>query len=324
MEVGALVVTQGSSLQPSGGNHAWSSAWPVVGKTVLERWLDRVRALGTGPVSVVDHDVRRPNRLHTMMDWAKQGVDQILLIVLGSYAEIDLTDLLQFHHQGRYPITRVFDTQGPLGINLLDRGAVLKSGGRYGIEDARNSSRYEFSGYVTRLSSTVAYRKLVQDALDGKCAIQVSGQQAAEKVWIDPTAQVDATAKIEGPCYIGARTKLNAGVVIKDYSSVERDSEVDIGTTLDGASILPNTYVAPGLRVRNSVIDGTRLENLERGVIVDLGAVSLSARKRPHPLSAMFPLRDGADGEVPASWDARTPAKTLGPSAILRRPVDDV
>lgn len=324
MEIGALVVTQGNSLQPSGGNCSWSSAWPVVGKTVLERWLDRVHALGTGLVSVVDHDPRRPNRLHTMMDWAKQGVDQILLIVLGSYAEIDLTDLLQFHHQGRHPITRVFDTQGPLGINLLDGEAVLKSGGRYGIEGARNSSRYEFSGYVTRLSSTVAYRQLVQDALDGKCAIQVSGQQAAEKVWIDPTAQVDSTAKIEGPCYIGARTKLHADVVIKNYSSVERDSEIDIGTALDSASVLPNTYVAPGLFVRNSVIDGTRLENLERGVTVDLEPVSLSARKRPHPLAGRFPLRDGAYGEIPASWNARTPAKPFGPSLLRRRPVDDV
>jgi hypothetical protein len=51
-----------------------------------------VRDLGVGLVSVVDRDVRVPNRMHTMVDWAKQGVDQILLILLGSYAEIDLTD----------------------------------------------------------------------------------------------------------------------------------------------------------------------------------------------------------------------------------------
>ncbi len=276
--MGALVVTNGGNGNQSGGAAAnfWSSAWPVVGKTVLQRWIERVRELGVDMVSVVNRDVQPPVR---MLDWAKEGVDRILLIVSGSYAEIDLSDLLHFHQEGGNRITRVFDKQGPLGISLLDRGAVLKKG----VRDSQSfhSSRYDFSGYVSRLSSTIAYRQLVQDALEGRCGIQPAGLQAEEKVWIDPTAYVDPSVRIQGPCYVGAHSRLNAGVIITGYSSVERNCEIDIGTNLDHACVLPDTYLAAGLHVKNSVVDGTRLEHLDHGVTVDLGPTGLASRRLP-------------------------------------------
>lgn len=297
MELGALVVTQGRGLNQQVGKGAdfWRSSWPVVGKTVVERWIERVRNLGVGMVSVVDRGVPPPAH---MIDWAKEGVEQILLILSGSYAEIDLADLIDFHRQGRNRITRVFDKQGPLGISLLNRGVVLKNGPR-GLDEYPRSSRYDFLGYVSRLSSTMAYRQLVQDALEGRCGIQPAGLQADDKVWIDATAYVDPSAKIHAPCYIGANTRLNAGVIVTGYSSVEHNCEIDIGTTLDHACVLPNTYLAAGLHVRNSVVDGTRLEQLDRGVTVDLGPTALSARRWPAPSGgspATTSMRTGADG----------------------------
>jgi hypothetical protein len=250
-----------------------------------------------------------------MLDWAKEGVDRILLIVSGSYAEIDLSDLLQFHHQGRNKITRVFDKQGPLGISLLDRRAVLKKAPGWG--DALHSSRYDFLGYVSRLSSTIAYRQLVQDALEGRCGIQPAGLQADDKVWIDPAAYVDPSAKIEGPCYIGADSRLNAGVVVTGYSSIERNCEIDLGTILDHACILPNTYLAPGLHVRNSVVDGTRLEHLDRRVAVDLGPTGLAGRKAVNVASVSGPettgdepaLMWGPDTSAPRRFVSEDPAR---------------
>jgi hypothetical protein len=275
-----MVVTQGGTLYSSAKQEAntWCSAWPIVGKTVLERWVDRVRDLGVGMVSVVDRDVSVPTRIQRMVEWAKEGVDQILVIFMGSYAELDLTDLVHFHHEGGHRITRVFDPEGPLGVSLLDRRAILREIPT-AINEVSRSSRYDFMGYVTRLSSIIAYRKLVQDALEGRCEIRPSGFRTDKNVWIDPTAIVHPSVRIQGPCYIGARTRLNAGVVITGYSSVEENCEIDLGTTLESASILPNTYLAPGLFVRNAVVDGTRLEHLDRRVTVDLESIALSARR---------------------------------------------
>jgi hypothetical protein len=277
--MGALIFAAGgdagSAIQGSG---IWTPSWPVLGKTVLQRWIERVHGLGVGLVSVVDRNPQEPSRVHTMIEWAKEGVEQVLLIGLGSYAEIDLPDLIRFHSEGQRQVTKVFDQQGPLGISLLDRGCILANREQVSDDGDLLASRYDFVGYVVRLSSTARYRQLVEDALEGRCGIQLTGSQTQRGVWIDKTAQVDASATIQAPCYIGPGSKIKAGVAIKGCSSVERNCEIDLGTTLDHTSIQPNTYVAPGLYFRESVVDGTRLEHLARGVTVDLGTAGLSAR----------------------------------------------
>jgi hypothetical protein len=278
VEMGALVVAGGNVSSAVDGPGLWTPSWPVLGKTVLQRWIERVQGLGVGLVSVVDRNTHESNRVHTMVEWAKEGVEQILLIVLGSYAEIDLLDLIRFHSEGQRQVTKVFDQQGPLGISVLDRGCILANREQASQDGDLPSSRYDFLGYVVRLSSTANYRRLVEDALQGRCGIQPKGFQNRPSVWIDETAQVDASAQIQGPCYIGPATKVRAGVALRGCSSVERNCDIDLGTTLDHTSIQPNTYVAPGLYFRESVVDGTRLEHLARGVAVDLGTAGLSAR----------------------------------------------
>lgn len=277
MELGALVVTQGQNVAEQTG----SSAWPVLGRTVLDQWVERVQTLGVGTLSVVDREVSASTRIRTMVDWAKGGVEQILLILLGSYAEVDFADLIRFHHQGQNQVTRVFDSLGPLGVSLLDRHTILKDPERSELAPTRHSSRYDFLGYSVRLSSPGAYRKLVEDALAGRCGIQPNGLEAGKNVWIHPTAHVDPSVRLEGSCYIGPYTSLNPGVVIGSGSSVEHNCDIDIGTSLERSSLLPDTYLAPGLHVRNSVVNGTRLENLDRNVAVDLGPLGLASRRKP-------------------------------------------
>ena len=277
MELGALVVTQGQNVAEQTG----SSAWPVLGRTVLDQWVERVQTLGVGTLSVVDREASASSRIRTMVDWAKGGVEQILLILLGSYAEVDFADLIRFHHQGQNQVTRVFDSLGPLGVSLLDRHTILKDPERNELVPTRHSSRYDFLGYSVRLSSPGAYRKLVEDALAGRCGIQPNGLEAGNNVWIHPSAHVDPSVRLEGSCYIGPYTRLNPGVVIGSGSSVEHNCDIDIGTSLERSSLLPDTYVAPGLHVRNSVVNGTRLENLDRNVSVDLGPLGLASRRKP-------------------------------------------
>ena len=303
MEMGALVVTAGGDVTSTApGSSLWAPAWPVLGQTVLERWIKMVQGLGVGLVSVVDRAEQQSNRVHTMIEWAREGVERILLIVLGSYAEIDLCDLVRFHYEGQHQVTRVFDQEGPLGISLLDRGCVLGHRERAIHEPHSHSSRYDFLGYVIRLSSTVSYRQLVEDALQGRCGIRPTGIQTRERVWIDQTAFVDPSVQIEAPCYIGPRARVRASVRIRGCSSIERDCDIDLGTTLDHTSILPNTYVAPGLYVRESVVDGTKLENLARGVELDLGTAGLLARiGNPQPTASGRPVQVSPDQELPLS-----------------------
>ena len=281
MELGALLVTRRTPAQQLGEAAAatWSSNWPVVGKTVVERWLDRLRGSGVGLLSVVNREGEPLKPSRTMLEWANGGVERILLVVLGAYAEIDLPDLLFFHHQGNNRITQVFDRQGPLGVSLHDRRAVLK----HTIDSYQHeappfeSTRYDFRGYVTRLSTSASYQRLVQDALGGRCEICPAGQQVQERVWIEASTQIHPNVRIQGPCYIGEHVRLHSGVCIKGGSSVEQGCEIDVGTTIDEAIILPNTYLASGLHLRNAIVDQTRLEHLEKRIIVDLGRAGLAS-----------------------------------------------
>ena len=113
----------------------------------------------------------------------------------------------------------------------------------------------------------------------GAADISPSGFPTSENVWIDPTAVVHPSVTIHGPCYIGAHSRLNAGVTVSGYTTIEENCEIDLGTSLECASILPNTYLAPGLHLRNAVVDGTHLEHLDRNVTVDLGPIALAARR---------------------------------------------
>ena len=279
MELGALVVTGGNGEQEVGGRAIWSSTWPVLGKTVLERWLDRVQHLGASMVSVARSDAQPASALETMCTWANQGIERILLILLGSYAEVDLLDVVHFHHWTQNRVTRVFDPEGPLGISLYDRVEVLRHRHGDGGSRSLSAARYDFRGYVTRLSSTQSYRQLVLDALKGNCGIRPEGQQNDAGIWVDPTAKVHSTVKFQAPCFVGPNVRLRAGVELKRYSSVEEGCEIDIGTTIDQSSILPYTYIAPGLNVRHAVVDGTRLEHLDRGLTVDLSRAGLASAR---------------------------------------------
>lgn len=308
MELGALVITQGQNVPEQRG----SSAWPVLGRTVLDQWVERVQSLGIGPLSVVDRETPASSRIRTMVDWAKGGVEQILLILLGSYAEVDFADLIRFHYQGQNQVTRVFDSVGPLGVSLLDRHTILKNPEQNEFVPTKHSSRYDFLGYAVRLSSPGAYRKLVEDALAGRCGIQPDGFEAGDNVWVHPTAHVDPSVRLEGACYIGPYARLNPGVVIGRGSSVEHNCDIDIGTTLERSSLLPDTYLAPGLYVRNSVVNGARLENLDRNVSMDLGSLGLASRRKP---IARYSARTVALGK-----ELNEPCVTI---PITRRTSDD-
>jgi carbonic anhydrase/acetyltransferase-like protein (isoleucine patch superfamily) len=59
---------------------------------------------------------------------------------------------------------------------------------------------------------------------------------------------------------------------------VERDCVVDCGTTVEQSTVLPDTYLAPGLLIRNGLVDGGHLEHLGWGAAADLESAGLGNR----------------------------------------------
>jgi carbonic anhydrase/acetyltransferase-like protein (isoleucine patch superfamily) len=149
--------------------------------------------------------------------------------------------------------------------------------------------------------------------LTGACGLRPFGTQIRQQVWIGEGANLADSVRVIGPTYIGARTVVRAGATIGPFASIERDCVVDCGTTVERSTVLPHTYLAPGLLIRHGLVDGGYLEHLGWGAVADLRAAGLGNRIERHEprrqagsetgLTDVFSRPDHAFplGSVPAS-----------------------
>jgi len=294
-----------------------STRVPILGNDVLRSWMDRVRKLGIRKLWLTSNSGEK-NAGAEVARFARQGVDRLLMIKLKSYAEIDLMDLLRFHRDSRNSLTEARDHRGHLGVSLLDRPALRVADRKYEACDAtRISGRpYQFEGYAKRILSAKERQELVGDALIGACAMRPSGTEIREQVWIGEGASLADSVRVIGPSYIGARTIVRAGATIGPFASVERDCIVDCGTSVEQSTVLPNTYLAPGLLIRRALVDGSQLEDLRSGIVADLQPAGLGGRIEP-PKSRKAGYRIVSDIFAPA---ASAPGWGLAASSGMSQP----
>lgn len=303
VKLGAVIVV------PGGENFAtvaenqrplYSSRMPILGNDVLHSWTERVRQLGiqslwlasgSSGMKTDDHNRNNDNEAENTI-WsglrrvAQQGIERFLMITLKSYAEMDLADLLRFHCENRNPFTEARDGRRQLGVCLLDcsvlnaDNANHATNGKHEFPGANDPGRipYQFRGYAKCILSAKERQELVGDALIGACAMRPFGKQIREQVWIGEGVELADSVRIIGPTYIGERTVVRAGATIGPFASVERDCFVDCGITLERSTVLPYTYLAPGLLIRNGLVDGRYMEDLAGGAVVDLQPAGLGSR----------------------------------------------
>ena len=258
-----------------------SARIPILGNYVLRSWMNLVRKVGLQHLWLTANPADDRVTGFALHAPALQEVEQLLLIQLKSYAEMDLADLLRFHREKQSPVTEAHDAQGHLGVCLIDHRGVHTTGEKCQLPSSTTDSRrtaYQFRGYAKRILSARERQELVRDGLTGACAMRPSGAQIREQVWIEEGADLAASVRIIGPTYIGARTIVRAGATIGPFASLERDCVVDCGTTVERSTVLPNTYLAPGLLVRNKLVDGRYLEDLTSGAVADLQPACLGGR----------------------------------------------
>ncbi len=291
---------------------AYSTRIPVLGNDILQSWIQRVRELGVQSLWITS-DARSGSVAGSALgELARQGVERLLVIKLKSYAEMDLTDLLRFHCERRNPVTEAQDSRGQLGVCLLDNRALRPTA----ANDESSSADcgripYRFRGYSKRILSVRERQELVGDALTGACAMRPAGTKIRDQVWVGEGVTLADSVRLVGPTYIGARTVIHAGATIGPFASVESDCVVDCGTTVERSTVLPHTYLAPGLLIRHGLVDGGHLENLTWGTVADLRPAGLGSRiqrRESHTAPRKPTFREtapdtfsGADGSV--VWD---------------------
>jgi len=331
VELGAFVVVPGGDdltamgeVQPHdvaalrNARSPYSSRMPIVGNDVLQSWMDRIRKLGVESLWLTSGPRDGTVTRSELAAFARQGVERLLVIKLNSYAEMDLSDLVRFHCENRNPVTEAHDARGKLGVCLLDHLALQRNQKNELSFTSSDCGRrpYQFSGYAKRILAVRERQELVGDALTGACALRPFGKEIGEQVWIGEGVNLASSARIIGPTYIGANAVIRAGATIGPFASVERDCVVDCGTTVERSTVLPHTYLAPGVLIRDSVVDGGHLEHLGWGAVADLQPAGLGCRLPERESLKRASSKTGTNAGSPAGG----PAWNFGPCSAAGTP----
>jgi NDP-sugar pyrophosphorylase family protein len=140
---------------------------------------------------------------------------------------------------------------------------------------------YFIRDYVNRLQHPQDLRRLVSDALSGRCAMRPCGREVRPGIWIDAGAEIDRGARIVAPAYVGRSSKIQEDTLITRFSSIEKDCYVDCGTVVEDSSILANTHVGIWLEVRHAVANGNRFLSLEHEVVLEISDPCVMRSNRP-------------------------------------------
>ena len=258
----------------------------ILGQSLLERTIAKLRDLGTAqphiipdsPASTALLPSRSAKATPFVAAWESavahqvgQGAELLLLLRIGSYFDLDYDELLRFHLQEHSRLTQVYGPSGPLDVALVDATLFRALDGPYRKILATfipEEHRFFYRGYVNPLNKAQDFRRLVEDGLSGRCGLHPVGTEVTPGIWQGPGAQVDGSATISAPAFIGAGSRVAECCMIRGASAIERDCEIDCGTLVDQSCILQGTYVGVALDVRRSIVDNQTLFHLDRNIEV--------------------------------------------------------
>lgn len=295
------------------GNSALA-ALDILGSSLIERTAAKLHSLGAlPPVLIRDHSAsvqlsskRSANPgIHAPAGWEDAvaqfvhgGVETLCLIRVGTYTDLDFSEMLRFHLQVRSVVSQAYSRSGPLNVVMVDSCQLRGCDGGY--RKALGSmmteqSCFNYRGYVNSMSSIADYHRLAQDGLAGNCGLHPIGTEIQDRVWVAENAQIDSIAQVSGPAFIGSSSRIRAGSAIRGGSSIERNCEIDCGSLVENSCILENTYIGIALDVRRSVVKGSKLFHLDRNIELTISDERLlGAQQSPSSLLAM--VRKRQDG----------------------------
>jgi len=251
----------------------------VLGQSVASRFVEELRRCDVDTILLAGDASIQPSSydenpwlavVKHLLDWHARGVESTIVVRLGAYADIDLKEFFQFHREHGQTVTRACDQEGTLDAWVIDMAIVSEAMDLPAMLLTRSAAQYFVNGYVNRLQHPRDLRRLVVDSLSNRCRLRPRGTEIRPGVWMEDGAQVHRDARIVAPAFIGRGTRIGEQCLITRSSNVESSCQIDYGTVVEDSSILSNSYVGIGLDLSHSIVDGSNLLNLERGVTLEI------------------------------------------------------
>ena len=254
----------------------------ILGKSLLDRSISHLRQAGIDSTSVIPEGSALTQLLPTRSagssdfisawenaigEYVRQGVDTLLLLRTSTYTDLDYEELLRFHSDRRAGLTQVYSPDSSVDVAVVNANLLRESEHAYRTTLSNlipDQEQFYYQGYINRLRKPKDFRRLVEDGLTGKCNLRPVGTEVGESIWFGAEVEIDGSCVIDGPAFIGSGTRVAACTRISGGSAVERNCEIDCGTTVDQSWLVQETYVGVGLTVRGSIVSNHKMFNLER------------------------------------------------------------
>ena len=200
-------------------------------------------------------------------DLAQDGAELVLLVRVGSYAEVDFDRLVQFHLDAHARVSQVTHMGRPLETFCIsasrrnDAASLFRS---QLVKCRSECPQFEHSGYFNSLSDAYDVRQFAVDILTLRTETAPAGDQIRPGVWAAKESRIEKGARVLAPAYVGTYARIRSGAVITRCSSIERHAQVDCGTVVENSSVLPYCYVGAGLELAHSVAGFGQIANLRR------------------------------------------------------------
>jgi hypothetical protein len=260
----------------------------VAGKSALERVAERLQSFGVSPITaVIDGEPYNSgtkssgniSQVFTSTDrfWraaegafndlVQSGAELVLLVRLGSYAEIDFESMVQSHLDRQCRVSRATQNGQPVQVFCIsasrrnDAASLFRSKLAHCRTDC---PEFDSFGYINPLADSLDLRQFAIDILTLKTETAPAGEQIRPGVWADSRAQIEKGARILAPAFIGSLARIRSGAVVTRCSSIEHHVQVDCGTIVENSSLLPYACIGAALELAHSVAGFSCIWNLRR------------------------------------------------------------
>ncbi|WP_106401558.1 mannose-1-phosphate guanyltransferase [Actinocorallia populi] len=167
-----------------------------------------------------------------------------------------------------------------------------------------------------------SYLKAQADMLSGKVDLEIDGFELSPGVWVAEGAEVDSSAVLKGPLYVGDYAKVEAGAELREYTVLGSNVVVKEGAFLHRAVVHDNVYVGPSTNLRGCVVGkntdlmaGARIE--ENGIVGDECVIEAEAYVsngvKVYPFKT---IEAGAVVNASVIWESRGQRNLFGPRGV--------
>lgn len=171
----------------------------------------------------------------------------------------------------RYAVGASFDFSKDLFPRLLADGEPI-----YG---------YVADGYWTDVGNIAEYARANADVLQRRVRVEPLGREVAPGVWAEGDVEIDPSAEVEGPVFLGAGARIGPQARIVGPTVLRDNVIVETGAVIDRSIVWRNTYIGERSELHGTIVGRqcalkARVVLEEGSVVADHSIVGEGARVR--------------------------------------------